>query len=85
MYNNGMRKEKTLFLIGLWVMILPFLGFPNNWRKALFFITGLALIYLAYLLYLETKKRLEKIGKQDKNFIDNIEDKKTNQTPEIRI
>jgi hypothetical protein len=80
-----MRKEKTLFLIGLWVMILPFLGFPNNWRRILFFITGLALIYLAYLLYLETKSRLAKMGRQDKNFIDNIEDKKNNQTPEIRI
>lgn len=80
-----MRKEKTLFLIGLWVIILPYLGFPNNWRKVLFLVSGLAIIYLAYLFYLETKARLSKIIKQDQNFVDNIGDKKTNQTPEIRI
>lgn len=67
-----MRKEKTLFLLGLWVIILPFLGFPNSWRKALFIITGIAVIYLAYLFYLQTKSRLLKIIKQDKNFVDNV-------------
>ena len=80
-----MRKEKTLFLIGLWVIILPFLGFPNSWRNILFIITGLAIIYLAYLFYLETRQRLSKIVKQDKNFVDNIEEKENKQTPEIKI
>ncbi len=80
-----MRKEKTLFLIGLWIIILPFLGFPTNWRKALFFITGLAIIYLAYLFYLETKTRLSKFIKQDESFIDNIEDEENNPKPEIKI
>lgn len=80
-----MRKEKTLFLFGIWVMILPFLGFPNSWRKTLFFITGLALIYLAYQFYLETKIRLSKTVKQDKNFVDNVEERKINREPEIRI
>jgi hypothetical protein len=80
-----MRKEKTLFLIGLWVIILPYLGFPNSWRNVLFIITGLAIIYLAYLFYLETRQRLSKIVKQDKNFVDNIEEKENKQTPEIKI
>lgn len=68
-----MRKEKTLFIIGLWVVILPFLGFPNSWRKALFFITGLAVMYLAYLFYLEVKARLAKDISQSKSFIDNVD------------
>jgi hypothetical protein len=67
-----MRKEKTLFIIGLWVIILPFLGFPNNWRTVLFFITGLAIMYLAYLFYLEVKARLAKNADQSKTFVDNI-------------
>jgi hypothetical protein len=67
-----MRKEKTLFIIGLWVIILPFLGFPNTWRKILFLITGLAIIYLAYLFYLEIKVRLSKDINHSKTFIDNI-------------
>jgi len=67
-----MRKEKTLFIIGLWVAILPFLGFPVNFRKVLFLITGLAIMYLAYLFYLEVKTRLAKDLGNSKTFIDNI-------------
>lgn len=68
-----MRKEKTLLIIGVWVAVLPFLGFPNNWRKVLFLLTGLALIYLSYLFYLEYKARLSKDSGQSKTFVDNIE------------
>ena len=68
-----MRKEKTLFIIGLWIAILPFLGFPINMRKVLFLLTGLAIMYLAYLFYLEVKVRLAKDVNQSKTFVDNIE------------
>jgi hypothetical protein len=67
-----MRKEKALFIIGLWGIVLPFLGFTNNWRKVLFFITGLAIVYLAYLFYLEVKNRLSKDSSHSKTFVDNI-------------
>jgi len=71
-----MRKEKTLFIIGLWVVILPFLGFPTNWRKGLFVVTGIAIMYLAYLFYLEVKARLDKDISNSKTFVDNIEGQK---------
>ncbi len=68
-----MRKEKTLFIIGLWVIILPFLGFTNIWRQILFTISGLAIIYLAYLFYLEYKSRSKKEEViHNHTFIDNI-------------
>ena len=67
-----MRKEKRLFIIGLWVIILPFLGFPGSWKTVLFFLTGIALIYLGYLFYMEAKARLAKIENQTKTFVDNI-------------
>lgn len=67
-----MRKEKTLFIIGIWIAVLPFLGFPVNWRKILFLITGLSIMYIAYLFYLEVKIRLSKDANQSKTFIDNI-------------
>jgi len=71
-YNGEMRKEKTLLIIGLWVALLSFLGFPSNWRKILFLITGLAIMYLAYLFYLEVKARLSKDINHSKTFVDNI-------------
>jgi uncharacterized membrane protein YuzA (DUF378 family) len=67
-----MRKEKTLLIIGLWVVVLPFLGFPNTWRKILFVVTGLALMYLAYLFYLDYKARKADDTNQSKTFVDNI-------------
>lgn len=64
-----MRKEKTLFIIGLWVMILSFSGFPLFWRNILFVLTGISIIYLAYLFYLEFKERSLN---SSKTFIDNV-------------
>ncbi len=69
-----MRKEKSLFIIGLWILILPFLGFPGSWKIVLFEITGIIIIYLAYLFYLEVKAHLDKNSNQTKSFIDNIKD-----------
>jgi uncharacterized membrane protein YuzA (DUF378 family) len=68
-----MRKEKTLLIIGLWVMIIPFSGFPSNWRAIIFIITGICIVYLAYLFYGEARARLNKIDKETKIFVDNIE------------
>lgn len=67
-----MRKEKTLLILGLWVAILSFLGFPESWKKVLFLITGLAIMYLGYLFYLEIKARLKNDVNNSKTFVDNI-------------
>jgi cbb3-type cytochrome oxidase subunit 3 len=70
-----MRKEKTLLIIGIWIMVLPFLGFTHSWRTILFLISGLAVIYLAYLFYLEYKSHKQnKEVVHENNFIDNISD-----------
>ncbi|MCX6753987.1 MAG: hypothetical protein NTV03_02960 [Candidatus Nomurabacteria bacterium] len=67
-----MLKERKLFLIGVWVAILPFLGFFESWRKILFVLTGIGIIYLAYLFYNEAKVRNSKDENVIKSFIDNI-------------
>ena len=70
-----MRKEKALFILGLLVSILSFLGFPTAWKKVIFLILGFFIVYLAYLFYIEVKARLSKNTDQSKTFIDNIEKK----------
>ncbi len=67
-----MRKERTLFFIGIWVAILPYSGFYESWRKVLFIITGFSIVYLAYLFYLEAKVRMGKDENRIKSFVDNI-------------
>ena len=68
-----MRKEKTLLIIGVWILVLPYLGFPNSWRKLLFVFTSFAVIYLSYLYYQQEKLRKPKGDDNTKTFVDNIE------------
>ncbi len=67
-----MRKEKALFIIGLWISALSFLGFPQTWRNVLFLITGLVIIYLSYLFYIESRARILRRNNQSKTFVDNV-------------
>ncbi len=46
-----MNKARLVSILGIFVVILPYLGFPNSWRKILFVGTGVMLIYLGYHLY----------------------------------
>ncbi|MBU0612182.1 hypothetical protein KKA39_00345 [Patescibacteria group bacterium] len=59
-----MYKARLLLIFGVWVAILPYLGFPNSWKNILFTLSGLIFIYLSYVTYREfrsgrTKKDLE--------------------------
>lgn len=66
-----MRKERILLLLGVWVAILPYLGFPSSWKDTLVTLSGLALIYLSYVLYNESKTKEIKEKTFD-NFSENI-------------
>ncbi len=45
-----MSKRQIIMVLGVWVAILLFLGFPQGWQKILAVATGLYLIILAYSL-----------------------------------
>jgi len=67
-----MRKEKALFVLGIWIIIFPFLGFPNVWKMILLIVTGFMIIYIAYLFKFQNKSTIEKIENHVKSFVDNI-------------
>ena len=64
-----MSKSKRFLTIGVWVAILPFLGFPLNIKNILFVLTGFLIMYMSYGMYLTSKKD-EKEKKTD-NFSEN--------------
>jgi len=39
-----MGKDVIVMLLGVWVGLLPFLGFPSSWDRILFLISGIILI-----------------------------------------
>lgn len=61
-----MSKAKIFLTIGVWVAVLPYLGFPYGFRNILFSLTGLFIVYLSYSMYLENKK------KEGKKMFDNF-------------
>jgi hypothetical protein len=64
-----MRKARIFLVLGIWVTILPYLGFPYSWKDILSTLTGLGLIYLSYMLYKDYK--IEEKEKIFDNFSEN--------------
>lgn len=52
-----MLRARMILLIGIWIVILPYLGFPYLWKNILFTITGLGIIFLSFILLKEHKAR----------------------------
>ena len=52
-----MYKARMILALGTWLTILQYLGFPYAWRDVLTSLTGLILLYISYLLYLDYKKK----------------------------
>ncbi|MBI3888722.1 hypothetical protein HY311_02930 [Candidatus Nomurabacteria bacterium] len=59
-----MSKPRILLVLGTWVTILPYLGFPNSWKDVLYTLTGLGLVFISYLMYRERKAKAD----QEKTF-----------------
>ena len=52
-----MHRARSLLLLGIWVAILPYLGFPYFWKNVLFTLSGIGLAIFASVLYKEHKAR----------------------------
>lgn len=50
-----MWKTRILLILGIWITILPYLGFPYSWKDVLITLSGLGLIGVSYMLYQESK------------------------------
>ena len=70
-YNMRMSKVKIIFGLGVWVAILPYLGFPYSLKNILFSVSGLVIIYLCYILYRDLKRGETKEEETFDNFSEN--------------
>jgi hypothetical protein len=44
-----MKTARTLLILGIWIAILPYLGFPYSWKKILLTLSGLGVAYISYV------------------------------------
>lgn len=52
-----MSKYSILITLGVWIIILPFLGFSGFWRTLLLVLSGFAIVILAFLIRGESLNR----------------------------
>jgi hypothetical protein len=70
-YNILMWKARIFLILGVWITVLPYLGFPYSWKDVLTTLSGLGLIYVSYMLYRELKIKEIKEEKTFDNFSEN--------------
>lgn len=66
-----MHRARMFLLLGVWIAILPYLGFPYFWKNILFTLSGLGLAYFSFLFYRESKTEEGKVKNFD-NFSENL-------------
>ena len=59
-----MARKQSLLILGVWLMVLPFLGFPSSWKTSMLFLTGVALI----IIYVRNKTV---VVAKNETYIDN--------------
>jgi hypothetical protein len=52
-----MSKQTSVLILGIFVAILPFLGFPQSWRIVMFVIAGICIAILAFMLRADHLRR----------------------------
>lgn len=65
-----MSKEMTVVALGIWILILPYLGVPGSWRTTLLALTGVGLIVLGFFLRAEVLSRGGRHGSHH-SFVEN--------------
>lgn len=45
-----MSRESLVFIIGLCVLVTPFLGIPRDWKDLVFIVIGVLLMIVGYML-----------------------------------
>ncbi|MEK7569726.1 MAG: hypothetical protein AAB500_02465 [Patescibacteria group bacterium] len=50
-----MHRGRIWFISGIWIALLPFLGFPLAVKNFLIALSGLAIAYVGYLIYRKEK------------------------------
>ncbi len=59
-----MARKQSLLILGIWLMVLPFLGFPSSWKTFMLFLTGVVLI----IIYVRNKTV---VVAKNETYIDN--------------
>lgn len=60
-----LAKLKILFIIGIFVLVLPYVGIPGSWKNLIEIALGAFIIYIVFSLKHDYKLMKIKLGKVD--------------------
>ena len=72
-----MTKDLVIIVLGVWVALLPFLGFPNSWDRVILLVSGFSISILMFLLrrdffsYVERLRRRKDSTRQTDSYVEN--------------
>jgi len=66
-----MKNAYILLILGVWLAILPYLGFPLFWKGVLTTISGLMVIFMSYMFFRQFKKNEINKKRTFENFSEN--------------
>jgi len=52
-----MNRARIFLILGTWIAVLPYLGFPSFWKNILFSLSGLILVYFSYIMYRSSRTK----------------------------
>ena len=65
-----MSKETVVIALGIWIIIVPYLGVPSSWKSILLVLSGLVVVSLGFFLRTEALSRTSKITRSQP-FVEN--------------
>lgn len=66
-----MSRYSIIITIAIWIIILPFLGFPSFWRTLLLVLSGLGIIFYTTMLRNEYSGSSWSFGKDNDVYVEN--------------
>lgn len=54
-----LTKNRILLILGVWIALIPFLGFPSSYKSFFIIASGLFVVLLAFL-HAREKRRIER-------------------------
>jgi hypothetical protein len=58
-YTGNMSKNKILLFTGILIIIIPFSGFPEFWRRIFFVAAGLFLVMISITRHMKRRSELK--------------------------
>jgi uncharacterized membrane protein len=50
-------NEKIILIAGIWLVVMPYTGFPSSWKTVFMIVTGLVLVYVGIALLKKKKQQ----------------------------